>query len=191
MATLVEESIIVVNPPRLDGCVCLVAARYATFQAGGLTDMGGLLQIAKNVNGSEDSRLRAAEEIWRVVGNATRCLPDTHPARSAVGVVHVPFSESNRFAVNAVACGVAEVLGIEIHSETLTKRVHGPKMKGAPPAVKAQIQGAFDAHDVPKGPLVVVDDLVESGATLAAARHALRAAGAGKLVYIAGLWLDR
>ena len=189
MALLTTKSIMVVHPPRLSGDACLVVDRYATFATSGLTDAGHLLQVAKSRAGV-DTRRRAAEELWDLVSDVAECIPANHPARQAVGVVHVPLSKSNRFAVSAVACGIAEALGIEVHSNTLTKPVAGPKMQGAPPAVKAQMQGAFVARNVPEGLLLVVDDLVESGATLAAAGEALRTAGADEIVYIAAVVLD-
>lgn len=84
-------------------------------------------------------------------------------------------SPSNRFTLNAVACAASEA--IEVYSNCLRKGVAGPMMKGATPAVKATIGGTLSAQDLPDGPLLVIDDLVESGAALAAAARALRAAG--------------
>jgi predicted amidophosphoribosyltransferase len=37
------------------------------------------------------------------------------------------------------------------------------------------MDGAFEAHDVPAGTVIVLDDVVTTGATLAAAATALRA----------------
>ena len=190
MLPLVDSSIAVVHPLFLSGESCLVVSRFATFGAGGLTEMGQLVTTAKNNKAAVSDRVKAATRLWRLVGDASECIPTNHPARRARAIVHAPMSTTNRFALNAVACAISEVLGIEVHSNCLIKAVAGPKMKAARPALKASIGGTFSAHGVPHGPLLVIDDVVETGATLAAAAQALRAAGAGELAFLAAVVLN-
>jgi len=189
VALPVGSSIEVVRPPFLWGESCLVVDRFATFGAGGITEIGQLVSAAKNTSATVRVRLEAAKSLWQLVGDATDCIPQNHPARRAKAIVHLPMSASNGFALNAVACAVSEVLGIQVHSNCLIKTVAGPTMKAAPPAVKASIAGTFSAHGVPDGPLLVIDDIVETGATLAAAAQGLNAAGAGELAFFAAVVL--
>lgn len=52
-------------------------------------------------------------------------------------------------------------------------------------ARRANVAGAFVARGAPAGPIVVVDDVVTTGATLAEAVRALRAAGAREVIGVA------
>jgi predicted amidophosphoribosyltransferase len=190
MSLLVDSSIAVVHPTFLNGASCLAVDHFARFAAGGMTEMGQLVTTAKNAQATVPSRLEAAKTLWQLVADAVDCIPQNHPARRARAIVHAPLSTSNGFALNAIACAVSEVLHIQVHSNCLVKMGAGPKMKAAPPAIKASIVGTLAAHDVPDGPLLVIDDVVETGATLAAAAQALRAAGAGELEFLVGVVLD-
>ena len=72
----------------------------------------------------------------------------------------------------------------------LSAAANGPTSKGSSIAVKKSIIGSFRSHRVRGLPLIVVDDLVESGATLRAAAIALRSGGGDPLANIAAVVLN-
>ena len=83
----------------------------------------------------------------------------------------------------AVAGGVARVLGLPCRPSWLRRVRHTPKQVGRSFAARqANVRGAFRARPAAAGRCVLlVDDVMPSGATLAEAARALRAAGAARV----------
>jgi len=189
MQTLSGPTISVAHPVFLHGVECLVADRFATHEAGGLTMAARLFRLTKNPRESYRVRAEAASELAELIERAVSCLPDHHVARSATAVVHVPFSGSNRFAVRAVATGVSAALGIDVLDDVLAATHKQAWSKGAAVEAKQSMVGTFEARPGHRGPVVVVDDLVESGATFGAAAAALRSVGCRAVANVAAVAL--
>lgn len=108
------------------------------------------------------------------------------PPPAAVLPVPLPFWRRRRRGFNqAESLGreVARGLGIPLVTGRLRKRRRPPQTRVAPSARAANARGAFRARRLPESlagrPLLLVDDVFTTGATVEAAVRRLRRAGAG------------
>jgi ComF family protein len=77
---------------------------------------------------------------------------------------------------------VARLRGLQHEPMALRRRRATPKQKGLSPAGRARnVQGAFEARGSLSGSVVLVDDVLTSGATLIACARAARKAGAERV----------
>jgi predicted amidophosphoribosyltransferase len=85
-----------------------------------------------------------------------------------------------------LAKGVSRLSGLPLRGRLLVRRRSSPPQAGSAgeAARRANVAGAFAARDDAgaRGPLVLVDDVIASGATLDACARALRAAGYGPVL---------
>jgi ATP-dependent DNA helicase RecQ len=103
--------------------------------------------------------------------------PDPAPA----WVTSVPSARSGAF-VHDAASRLADALGLPYVPEALVRTREAPpqrEMENSPQQVR-NVFGAFvAAGEVPAGPVLLVDDTVDSGWTITVAGQALLAAGVG------------
>lgn len=152
-------------PPGTDGCVALLA-----YEGAGR----GL------VTGLKYRRNRAA------VGGLAAALASLAPG-DVEAVTWAPTSAARRrqrgFDQSEVlARGVAQVLGLPCRG--LLRRRPGPAQTGRSRAQRWQVPG-FDLRGRPPRSVLLVDDVVTSGATAAAAARALRRGGAVRVLVAA------
>lgn len=110
------------------------------------------------------------------------------PPPAAVVPVPLPFWRRRRRGFNqaeSLARVVAGILGLPLALGILRKK-HRPAQTSLPPSARAaNARGAFRARRLPEGllgrPLLLVDDVFTTGATIAAAVRCLALAGAGPL----------
>lgn len=110
------------------------------------------------------------------------------PPPAAVVPIPLPFWRRRRRGFNqaeSLARAVAGTLGLPLALGTLRKK-HRPAQTSLPPSARAaNARGAFRARRLPERlvgrPLLLVDDVFTTGATVAAAVRCLSRAGAGPL----------
>lgn len=125
----------------------------------------------------------AAEAYFRVRERA----PDGPPPAALVPIP-LPFWRRKRRGFNqaeSLARRVAGTLGLPVASGILRKKHRPPQTSLAPSARAANARGAFRARRLPERlrgrPLLLVDDVFTTGATVGAAARCLSRAGAGPL----------
>lgn len=122
---------------------------------------------------------------WRVAEAAALAMRALLPVEVPAVLVPIPlgrkrllsrgYNQSERLAEALAAFG-----GHEVHTDLLRRRREtGTQTRLTPEERRANIGGAFEAVGVPPTRVVLVDDVLTTGATLVEAAGALRAAGAG------------
>lgn len=108
------------------------------------------------------------------------------PPPAAVLPVPLPFWRRRRRGFNqaeTLAREIARGLGLPLVTGALRKRRRPPQTRVTPSARAANARGAFRARRLPESlvgrPLLLVDDVFTTGATVEAAVRCLRRAGAG------------
>ena len=122
------------------------------------------------------------EAFRRATGDPAR---EAAPPPVAATAVPLPFWRRARRGFNQaelLAEAIARELGIPLARGLLRKRARPPQTRVAPHARVRNVRGAFRAR-LPErlrgAPLLLVDDVITTGATVEAAVRALRKAGAG------------
>ena len=123
-----------------------------------------------------------------VLAMATECR---RAGVSATAVTWVPARSADRRRrgfdhAEVLARGVASALGLPAVHALSRRGVQADQAGLDRPARAANVGGAFVASRRLDGPVLLVDDLVTTGATAAACAVALRAAGASAVALAAG-----
>jgi ComF family protein len=124
----------------------------------------------------------------RAVEAMAATMTGLEPLAAGAGLVPVPLGPRRRRArgynqAELLASRLADVTGLQVLPGLLARVRDTPtQTKLTPGARRANVHGAFALRGpLPAGPLVLVDDVFTTGATLLAAAEALREAGAPRV----------
>lgn len=134
----------------------------------------------------EEGRTSLARALGPALAVAVRAAVGAHGVRPVVRITAVP---SSRAAFRRRGHRPVELLvrASSLRSERLLRVARTPRDQRGLGRIerRANVAGALEARPIGGGVVVVVDDVVTTGATLVEAERALRAAGADHVVVVA------
>lgn len=183
--------------PRPEGLgICFAVDNHYDFDEGHRTVAGSLVYRAKDYGEDGPGEVDAADRLARIVAYWARWVRDQRrwdgPAPDLV--VPVPSDRQRRphNLPDVLASEVSRRLNIELDPSALVKAPGAPQIKTVIPAQRRQqLKGMFDARRVRGRRVLVIDDLVQTGATLSAAAQALREAEASSVVGLVATRVQR
>ena len=122
----------------------------------------------------------------RLVGAAVDMIPDWAPEPMPTWIAYVPSLRHPQLVAD-LAHRIGAALGLPVR-DVVTKVRNAPQQKGMQNSAHqhANVDGAFTIHGViPPGPVLLVDDLVDSRWTFTEVAKTLRLAGAGRVFPLA------
>lgn len=152
----------------------------------GRTEIGELVYRAKTYT-NKPGDPATADELARVMSDAARQHPAIARADLIIGVPANPPKQPHNLP-ELLAANVGKALGLATSSDVLKKVRPTSQVKNlsADEKLKA-IEGAFAVREDLSGrTIVLVDDLFQSGATLAHIADQLRQAGASRIIGLVG-----
>jgi ComF family protein len=127
------------------------------------------------------------EGWWRVASALAAAMEDLEPLTGQVCLIPVPLGprrlrERGYNQSERIAAALGAITGLPVRSDGLVRRRETRTQTAlTPEGRQANVAGAFEARAVAGLACVLVDDVFTTGATLAEAGAALRAAGAARV----------
>jgi hypothetical protein len=173
-----SETLLLPEPSTLDESWAMDMHWYQ----GERTELGQLVYRAKTYRGSPGEPEAAEELASRVVGRAS-AHPRIRGASRMIGVPALPPKAPHNLP-ELLADRLADRLGIVCDPTLLRKTAETPEVKNLPSEEKVgALQGAYEVMKTIQGEtIIVVDDLLQSGATLSVIGNLLRASGASAII---------
>jgi ATP-dependent DNA helicase RecQ len=121
-----------------------------------------------------------------VVAAAARLIDGWAPAPAPTWVTYIP-STTNPALVEGAARGIATALGLPLEPAVIRRKAAPPQREMANTAQQLQnVAGVFGIVDpIPEGPVLLVDDLIDSGWTMTVVGAQLRRAGVAAVLPLA------
>ena len=166
-----------------------VLGRYATHDDGGLTSIGQLFNLAKYEHSTE-----AREQLVECMATWAETLRSVRPDVVSVDVV-VPVpadvTRADHDLQIVAAAAIAQAINLPcpplLRRARSTGRIKGTRERNRP----LRLEGAFAASQNTDGRhVLLVDDLIQSGATMSTCAKELRRAGAKSVTGFAAVSID-
>lgn len=186
--------LVVPKPDGLD--TCFAVDNHYDFDEGHRTVAGSLVYRAKDYGEDGPGEVDAADRLARIVAYWACWVSDQRRwgGPSPDLVVPVPSGRQRRphNLPDVLAGEVARQLDIELDPSALVKALGAPQIKTVIPAQRRQqLRGMFDAQRVKRRRVLVIDDLIQTGATLSAAAEAFHRAEASSVVGLVATRVQR